>query len=59
MAYIDLRRLLYTPCNKCSKCPYDCNQFEYIVDTRNDTDVYPIPKEYNKECYDELVFLKV
>ncbi len=59
MAYINLRRLLYTPCIKCSKCPYDCNQFEYIVDARSDTDTVPIPKEHNKECYRKLEFIKI
>lgn len=59
MAAIDLRRLLYTPCNKCIKFPYDCNLFEYVINTRNDTDVVPIPKEHNKECYSELEILKI
>ncbi|MBP3201329.1 MAG: hypothetical protein J6M39_06760 [Lachnospiraceae bacterium] len=59
MAEINLHKLLYTPCNKCLKCPYDCNQFEYIIDTRNETDTIPIPKENNKECYSELEFINV
>ena len=59
MISADLHKLLYTPCNKCSKCPYDCNQFEYIVDARNETDTVPIPKEYNKECYEQLEFLNI
>jgi len=59
MADIDLHKLIYTPCNKCIKCPYDCNQFEYIVDTRNDTKTVPIPKEYNKDCYEQVAFINI
>ena len=56
---MDTRKILYTPCNKCSKCPYDCNHFEYIVDTINKIEAVPIPKEHNKECYDKLEILNV
>ena len=59
MIAIDLCRLLYTPCNKCSKCPYDCNHFDFIIDTRNETDTVPVPKESNKECYNKLEILNV
>ena len=31
----------------------------YLINTRNETDTIPIPKEDNKECYEQLEILKV
>lgn len=59
MAIIEARNILYTPCDKCSKYPYDCNHFDYLINTRNETDTVPIPKEYKKECYSQLEILKL
>lgn len=59
MATIKARNILYTPCNKCSKCPYDCNHFDYLANTSSNAYAVPIPKEYKKECYEQLEILKV
>lgn len=59
MAVTKARNILYTPCNKCSKYPYDCNHFDYLIDTSVNVYAVPIPKEYNKECYSQLEILKI
>lgn len=59
MAVIEACNILYTLCNKYSKYFYDCNHFDYIINTKNETDTIPIFKEYKKECYSQLEILKV
>lgn len=59
MAIIKARNILYTPCSKCSKHPYDCNYFNYLVDTSNNLYAVPIPKSHKKECYKQVEILKI